>query len=117
MLMFALHCGHATSRRRLEAATEFIACGLGTAGGTKWRLGTVTRLRLHGGSVTNAVTAWGQRLLTAENGRAGQSGGHCGGLRCGIIETLAECRGVAAPFMRVAVAGEWLGDAGGGARI
>src|SRR5271155_347815 len=104
--MFALHCGHATSRRRLEAAAEFIACGLGTTGSTQWRLGTVTRLRLDGGSVTHAVAACGQRLLTAGNGSAGQSGGHSGGLRCGVVEALAERRGVAAPFMRVTVAGE-----------
>ena len=56
----------------------------------QWRLGTVTRLRHHFGSVTHAVAACGERLLATGNGGAGKSGGHCGGLRCGFDETLAE---------------------------
>src|SRR5580692_1547525 len=88
---------------------------MGTTSNTQWRLGTATRLRYHFGSVAHAVAARGQRLLTTGNGGASQSGGHSRSRRCGVAETLAQGRGVAAPSVRLAVAGEWLGDAGGGA--
>ncbi len=46
--------------------------------------------------------------------RAGGAG-HCGGIRRGVAQTFGAGRGVVAASMRpVAVAGEWLGDAGGG---
>src|SRR5437870_5236678 len=113
--MIALHCGHAPYRRELEPAGLAVAPAVGTAGSVEWRLGATARLLYDVESAAHAAAARGQRILTTRNSSESQSGWDGRDFRCGVDETFAEGRRLAARSVCVANARKWMGNAGGDA--
>src|SRR6266567_657353 len=101
--MCALHCDHVLRGRELESPSLPTAAGLGTAGRAEWRLGATARLLDDVEPATHPSAARGQGLLTAGNGGEGEGGRDCADFRCGVDETLAEGRRLAARSLCVAV--------------